>query len=258
MSNILRLLDNPQFKYERYFEVIRDFRKGGLKPQMYPEFIEIVKKLPTIGRRLPSDYWVFNKFQLEDISEEDFPVIMREIQKRAIDACKKCWHPEASESSCNTDSNGKIIVSEAHSIQKNGVLSKIAENGHVMGYSFDDLGFDGKLRSKHHASIFFGFCNKHDSIFKPIEIQPYIGSEEQHFLFAYRGFVVAAHKKTESTYWIDYGEQSDKDIIEDRKIFDNAILSNNYSKIETQVLRAVWLPINSCFAFSISIILAPT
>jgi hypothetical protein len=28
----LKILDNPQFKYERYFEVMRDFRKRGINP----------------------------------------------------------------------------------------------------------------------------------------------------------------------------------------------------------------------------------
>lgn len=237
MVNFLALLENPQFRYERYFEVLRDFRKGGLNPEMYPEFIELVKTLPSLGRRQPTDYLIFNKFQLKDITEEDFSIIVRELQRQAIEKSKKCWHPEAGDATCKIDTSGKIIISAAHSIQNNGVLSKIAEDGHVMGYILDDIGFGGKLKGKKLASIFWGFCNNHDSIFNPIETQPYVGSEEQHFLFAYRGFVVAAHKKIESSYWIDYGEQSDKDILEDKKIFDNSILNKDYSTIETQVFE---------------------
>ena len=84
---------------------------------------------------------------------------------------------------CNVDSTGKIIVSAAHSIQNNGVLSKIVEKGHVMSYILDKGDFDGKQIGKNHASIFWGFCNTHDSIFSPIETSPYTGTPEQHFLF---------------------------------------------------------------------------
>jgi len=252
MVNILGLLENPQFRYERYFEVLRDFRKGGLNPQIYPEFIELVKSLPPLGRRRQSDYSIFYKFQLKDISKEEFSLIVRELQKRSIERSKKCWHPEAGESTCNVDSNGKIIVSAAHSIQNNGVLSKIVEDGHVMGYALDSVAFDGKRKGKDHASIFWGFCNKHDSIFNPIEIQPYTGRDQQHFLFAYRGFVVAVHKKIEASYWIDFGEQSDKDIVADRKIFDEAILKNDYSVIETQVFELpVFYPIAVSTSFNL-------
>lgn len=38
MVNFLSQLDNPQIKDEVYFEVLRDFRKGGLKPDNYTDF----------------------------------------------------------------------------------------------------------------------------------------------------------------------------------------------------------------------------
>ncbi|MBW8333804.1 MAG: hypothetical protein K0M40_17405 [Prolixibacteraceae bacterium] len=237
MINILELLNNPQMNPEKYFEVMRDFRKGGLNPEMYPEFIETIKQLPRLGQRRTSDFHIFDKFNLIDISEDDFAVIMREMQRRGIQKSKKCWHPEASSTTCNINAEGNIIVSAAHSIQNNGVLSKIVESGHVMGYSLDKVPFDGKKLGKDHASIFWGFCNTHDSIFRPIEISPYTGSLEQHFLFAYRGFVVAVHKKIEVSNWINFGDQADNDIIENKKIFDKAILDKDYSVIETQVFE---------------------
>ena len=222
---------------EKYFEVMRDFRKGGINPEMYPEFIETIKQLPRLGLRRTSDFHIFDKFNLIAISEDDFAVIMREMQRRGIQKSKKCWHPEASNTTCNIDAEGNIIVSAAHSIQNNGVLNKIVGNGHVMGYSLDKVPFDGKKLGKDHASIFWGFCNTHDSIFRPIEISPYTGSLEQHFLFAYRGFVVAVHKKIEVSNWINFGDQADNDIIENKKIFDKAIFNKNYSVVETNVFE---------------------
>ena len=237
MVNYLRQLENPQINYEQFFTVMRDFRKGGLNPTMFDDFMQIIKKLPALLARHEYDYNIFDRFNLTDISEEDFTAINREVMKRGIDKSKFCWHPQASNTTCNINSSGKIIVSAAHSIQNNGVLSKIVENGHVMSYALDKGEFEGKELGKNHASIFWGFCNTHDAIFKPIEIAPYTRTPEQHFLFAYRGFVVASHKKIEVSNWINYGIQYDNDIKENRKIFDNAILSNDFSGIETHVFE---------------------
>jgi hypothetical protein len=237
MINFLRQLETPQINAEKFFEVMRDFRKGGLNPTIYCDFIAEVKKLPNINIRQSSDYKDFDKFNLTDISEDDFTAILREVMKRGIAESKKCWHPEASSSTCNVDNSGNIIVSAAHSIQNNGVLSKVADNGHVMSYALDKGEFDGVQLGKNHASIFWGFCNTHDAIFSPIEISPYSGTDKQHFLFAYRGFVVASHKKVEVSKWMNYGEQSDTDIAENKKIFDAAILSQDYSVIKTEIFE---------------------
>ena len=199
--------------------------------------LNTIKELPPLHIRKLSDYTVFDKFNLTDITEEDFIAMNHEVMKRSIEKRKMCWHPEANDTNCDTDSGRKIKVSAAHSIQNNGILSRIVENGHVMSFTLDNTEFDGKQIGKRTASIFWGFCNKHDAIFKPIEIQSYIGSDEQHFLFAYRGFVVASHKKIEVSNWINFGEQSDNDIKENKKIFDNAILTNDFSILKTEVFE---------------------
>ncbi|MCK4921369.1 MAG: hypothetical protein KAS71_10010 [Bacteroidales bacterium] len=237
MTNYLNIINSPQIKHDKYFEVLRDFRKGGINLENFEEIIKLISKLPDIAERKPSDFALFDKFGLSDISENDQIVITRELQRRSIESNKKCWHPEASLETCRINSSGKIIISAAHSIQNNGILSRIVENGHVMGYTLDKAEFEGKEYGKNHASIFWGFCNIHDSIFNPIEISPYKGTEEQHFLFAYRGFVISSHKKEESTYWIDYGEQSINDIKKNKKLFDSAILSKEYSVIKTEVFE---------------------
>lgn len=237
MVNFFALTENPQINYEKFFEVMRDFRKGGLNPTMYDEFTEMIKNLPQIYLRKPWDYIPFSKFNLVDISEEDNTTIIREVMKRGIERSKFCWHPKADKTTCNVDKSGNIIISAAHSIQNNGVLSKIVENGHVMSYTLDGGGFEGKEYGKNLASIFWGFCNTHDAIFKPIESGTYHQTEEENFLYAYRGFVVASHKKIEVSSWMNYGEQSENDIIENRKIFDDAIIKKDYSIIKTEVFE---------------------
>jgi len=237
MVNFLMVLEKSQINYVKIFEVMRDFRKGGLNPTMFNEFLKTIQELPPLSTRQPYNYLIFNKFNLTNITKDDSMIIIREVNKRGVENNKKCWHPQASNTTCKIDDFGKTIVSAAHSIQNNGVLSQITEDGHVIGYAVDRGEFKGKLLSKNRASIVWGFCNTHDAIFKPIEITPYARTDEQHFLFAYRGFVVAAHKKIEISEWNNFDSQSDKDIIENKKIFDESILTNNFSVIETEVFE---------------------
>lgn len=237
MTNYLNLIFNPQIQYEKIFEVMRDRRSGGLSPDIYNEFIDSIKSLPPLHLLQPSDFSIFEKFELFDISEADHQNLMKEVRRRGILKSKKCWHPDANVDSCNLDENGNITVSAAHSLQNNGILSRIAEDGHVMSYAFEKSEIEGARLGKNLASIFWGFCNNHDSIFYPIETNPYNNTDEQNFLFAYRAFVVSSHKKMEVSTWINYDEQSEIDIRENKKIFDNAILNKNYSAIKTEVIE---------------------
>lgn len=225
---------------------------GGLNPEIYPEFIDAVRKLPELPHRVNNDYDVFRKFNLTNITDEQFPRIQREILNRSVNANKICWHPLASNQACRLDKSGKIIVSAAHSIQNNGVLSKIVEDGHVMSHALNTGTPEGSIIGKNYASIFWGFCNTHDAIFRPIEIEPYSGTDEQHFLFAYRAFVVASHKKRETSFFMNYGEQSENDILRNKEKFDSSILSNDYSVIETNVIMLpAFYPIAVSSAFSL-------
>jgi len=236
-TNYLFQTEHPQLNYVLFFEIMRDFRKGGLNPANYEEFISLVRKLPPIQIRDEEDYKVFDHLSLTDIYEDDFSVVMREIFKRGVENSKKCWHPEAGIQTCKLDKAGKILVSAAHSIQNNGVLSKISKDGHVTTYSRDSAGFNGKKVGKGLASIFWGFCNNHDSMFKPIESGGYVGTKEQNFLYAYRAFVVASHKKLEASSYIVFGEQATNDINATKEIFDHAIISKNYEAIETHSIK---------------------
>ena len=237
MVNFLGQLENPQFNFMFFYEVMRDFRKGGLNPTNYDDFVDTIKRLPALNIRKITDYNIFDSFNFTNITEDDFQAIMREITKRSIELSKTCWHPEAGPQTCKVDAKGRVIISAAHSIQNNGILNKIAESGHVTGYSLDKAEFDGKNIGKNIASIFWGFCNIHDAIFNPIEKAPYIKTVEQNFLFAYRGFVVSSHKKKEVSNWINYGEQAENDIVQNKKIFDAAIINKDYSIIETAIFE---------------------
>ena len=56
-------------------------------------------------------------------------------------------------------------------------------------------------------------------------------------MFAYRAFVVASHVKLVADLFMDYGNQSNKDIEESKKIFDEAILNQNYNVVTTDVIE---------------------
>lgn len=87
------------------------------------------------------------------------------------------------------DCDREIIKS--HSIQKNGELSLIAENGKVFHYKHhkeDILEVD-----INQASAFKGFCHKHDQIFEPIDKKQIISDSEKYFLYSLRSFAYSYH-----------------------------------------------------------------
>ncbi len=95
----------------------------------------------------------------------------------------RCLHPNAGLSTCT----GKII--KAHTIQRNGGLSKIARNGHVYSALKHGRMFE-ESKSKpdsgpnmigiREASTFTGFCAQHDNeLFAQIEKRPFDGSPIQ-------------------------------------------------------------------------------
>lgn len=81
-------------------------------------------------------------------------------------------------------------IIQAHSIQKNRILSNISDDGHVYQFSgsktFRD--FDMAKIGINVASAFSGFCKTHDDkLFKSIDRQDYeLDNTEQEFLYAYR------------------------------------------------------------------------
>ncbi|OTW84239.1 hypothetical protein BK702_22630 [Bacillus thuringiensis serovar cameroun] len=164
---------------------------------------------------------------------------------------KECLYPDSKQ--CE----GKI--KNAHSLQNNGVLSKIAEDGHVVilhpDFKKDDLICDGKDESKNKATTFTGFCDKHDTlVFLDIETKEIdVKSSKQCFLFAYRAFALEMHKKKEQLksskqlfklkpsttkvmeFVADYRfkELSLKDLFEYKLLFDDALMNENYDRIQS-------------------------
>lgn len=98
----------------------------------------------------------------------------------------RCLHYE-------NDHRCKEII-RAHSIQKNGALSVIADKGHVYKPSFNIGSLEknnGQLTYEktgiNKVSTFLGFCGKHDNeLFEPIDNYPLVPTDQQVLLYAYR------------------------------------------------------------------------
>lgn len=102
-----------------------------------------------------------------------------------------CLHPEASKSACSSE------IVRAHTIQRNGGLTRIARSGHVYRFEKDwhVLEYDSDdnelpqpiLVGCKRASTFTGFCGFHDnSTFAPIEKYPFQSNPQHTFLLGYR------------------------------------------------------------------------
>lgn len=114
----------------------------------------------------------------------DLEGYLRQIKKNQKKG--RCLHFEAGKR-CN-----EFI--KAHSIQKNGLLTQIQEDGKVYQPSSDistlkknNNKISYKKKGVKVVSTFLGFCKKHDNeIFKPIDTSILIPTEQQVFLYAYR------------------------------------------------------------------------
>ena len=93
---------------------------------------------------------------------------------------KECLHPEAP-----NNCRGRIV--SAHTIQKSGGLTKIAENGHVLTPDSSSEPTEMKRIGINKASTFTGFCKFHDdTLFAPIEKYPLLLNRRHAFLLAFR------------------------------------------------------------------------
>lgn len=133
---------------------------------------------------------------------------------------------------------GEII--NAHSIQNNKILNKLAENGHVLMVTTkinDLVSIDLKKESRNKATTFTGFCKYHDDVvFIDIEKRDFCKEEKQIFLFAYRAFALEYHKKMEATQMMRKAftklpkQALDNGLIDSIKMHELALNDNNQIK----------------------------
>jgi hypothetical protein len=246
-------------KKELIFEVMKDLRIGGLNPDNFDDFMTVVKALLRKFKELDNqkgdvqDFMAFiepemaiktklfyikhnlEQFELSEISEKDKGLIFERITKILDDRVRFCWHPMASKANCTLDNSGKVKISRAHSIQRGKILKRISEDNKVRQFRIYKNERDLETPIKR-ASTFWGFCDKHDKIFDPIEKEDLKCTPEQLFLFAYRAFINTAHVKIKFYEYYDFGEQAKNDQLNNKVIFDQAIVKRDYSAIRTDIL----------------------
>ncbi len=173
-----------------------------------------------------------------------------------------CLHPEA-----NEKCKGNIV--KAHTIQRNGGLSRIAVNNHVSkifpvrDYENGETKYITKSIGIRKASTFTGFCSYHDNkIFEELEKKKFIPNDKQIFLLAYRTicrelFLKKCHQelleilKNKDTglpewsqiqyqEWINamiYGAKLGVETMKQQKqLYDEILLSQSFSKIRYYIL----------------------
>jgi hypothetical protein len=101
-----------------------------------------------------------------------------------------CAHPDAGAQTCS----GR--TTNAHTIQKEGGLRAISENGHVVSIKKGAFAIGknaGQIVPTQEgiasASTFPGFCNAHDAMFNPTELSTVTLGREVAFLLSYRAIV---------------------------------------------------------------------
>ena len=180
-----------------------------------------------------------------------------------------CFHP--SKEDCSKD------IINAHSLQNNGVLSLLSDNGLVVciepGVGIHGLKLNIKDQSKNKATTFRGFCKYHDTeLFKPIETHEYNpNSLEQNYIFAYRVYAYEYYKKIVAmktfqkmvrkipsrlrnkefiVFYRNY-QLSLLDLEEYKNIFDKALLSKEFDRVYSYVIEFDYqLSFASCFGYS--------
>ena len=185
----------------------------------------------------------------EYLDPQNIPRLYKEMRKKA--QFKECIYPDKS---CCSE---KII--KAHSIQNNKILARISDNGKVyMPAAKPELHFQlQKEYGRKEASVFTGFCGFHDkTVFQPIEDNDFNGSKEQIFLYIYRAFALEFHRKQEvvNMEQIMFSNKpsivnipglmkdgktgfamSVNDYLEEKAIFDNALLNSQYDVLTSFV-----------------------
>lgn len=124
-----------------------------------------------------------------------------------------CSHPAP-----HPDSPCSATIAKAHTVQKNGGLAAIAEDGHVltvkplMSEMIETKGNPQPRRiGVRNASVFPGFCSTHDSVlFRSIEGKSLLITKESAFLFSYRAIAYERFSKEAQRRFTLYLREADR------------------------------------------------
>ncbi len=123
-----------------------------------------------------------------------------------------CSHPDPTDDPCSE------IITKAHTIQKKGGLTAIAEAGHVLTVKptmKEMIKTEGQPEPRkvgiNNASVFPGFCSRHDTVlFKEIEGKSLSLTKDTAFLFSYRAIAYERFAKAAQLETIKVQRQADR------------------------------------------------
>ena len=136
-----------------------------------------------------------------------------------------CLHPDAP-----VGCGGKIV--RAHTVQRGGGLTEIAENRHVLSPKEGLRRLpqtDGKLEPAsvgiNHASTFMGFCDVHDAaMFRAAEYQVSELTDEVAFLLAFRAISYERFSKVIAERWVSVQREVDRGFPFERQVEAQSII----------------------------------
>ena len=149
----------------------------------------------NVGRNDPCWCGSGNKYKKCHLHrEEAIPFTTQEVltsARKALQSERLCLDRNASTGTCD----GPIV--RAHTIQRNGGLSRIARDGYVVWLQSDVAKpLQPQVVGIKLASTFTGFCRKHDcETFAPLETIPFTFAAVQCCLLGYRSVCMELYKK---------------------------------------------------------------
>ncbi|MFW6046913.1 MAG: hypothetical protein ACOCP4_03895 [Candidatus Woesearchaeota archaeon] len=129
---------------------------------------------------------IMNKFDNEEFISQDFENYSKIIKQSYYK--NQRLHRKRRE--CEVIGCKKKTIKKSHSIPKTSILQNISSNGHLLKPEFyiNNSPPTNKMVKVgiHNASVFPGFCEKHENIFKSFEIDGKINNDQKAILQTYR------------------------------------------------------------------------
>lgn len=176
------------------------------------------------------------KTELADIEKN-------KLKKLGSIAFKKDLKDKQKSCFINTECDDLI---NAHSIQENGELSKIANEikGKKQVLHFIQNIQTGKKELTEiditKASTFQGFCHKHDQTFEPLDKKTYQSDLEQFFLYSFRAFAHSYHNtKSYQDYFLKFVDNTVSALEPLVKNLSSCLGSNLLDKLEKTELSTI-------------------
>lgn len=165
-----------------------------------------------------------------DVQPKENPWAAVDVNRKAFSQ-KKCCARDVGLGDCD----GGVI--KAHTVSRGANLAKIAKDGHVLQYvaSIPEMNKNGgKLSVKRigikDASVFHGFCGKHDrELFSCIENEVFTGRPDQCLAVAYRTMSRELYGKDAGTHLRETLRGADKGL----KPFEQFMLQKMLDDIDT-------------------------